>query len=136
MDLVHIAFILRPGSGKSTLFLRKLSDQRFCWFEEKSSQPGIEEDLQIEAINVEEALRLARRKLAPLSFRTLICGFRFSLPERDEHGINALFHQMAASYQAPGGIYFDAEVGHNCIVHNSSLEAQQLLRVLKKQNRL
>lgn len=136
MKLIHVGFINRPRMGKSTLYLRMTSDQLYRWFEEKSDSPGQEMELMLKTPTVEDAMRLAHRELRPFAFRTLICGFRYSLPERDEHGINALFSQMAASYTAPGGIYFDEEVGHNCFVQNSSLEALQLLRQLKQQNRL
>ncbi|MBA3237412.1 MAG: hypothetical protein H0T62_03560 [Parachlamydiaceae bacterium] len=134
MKLVHVAFIDRPKIGKSTLFLRKVSENQFNWFEEKRS--GDEEEIGLHAPNVEEAIGLARRTLKELGFRTLICGFRYTLPERDEHGINALFWQMAASYTAPGGVYFDEEVGHNCFVQNSSLDALKLFKQLKSQNRI
>lgn len=136
MKLIHVGFINRPQQGKSTLYLRMNSDQLYSWFEEKPELPGQEIELSIKTPTIEDAMRLAHRNFRTFAFRTLICGFRYSLPERDEHGINALFSQMAASYSSPGGIYFDEEVGHNCIVHNSSLEAQQLLRRLKEQNRL
>lgn len=129
MKLVHVAFIDRPKIGKSTLFLRKVSENQYSWFEEKAN--GNEEEMGLNAPNIEEAIALARRSLKEFGFRTLKCGFRYTLPERDEHGINALFWQMAASYSAPGGIYFDEEVGHNCFVQNSSLDALKLLKQLK-----
>ena len=114
MKLVHAAFIDRPKVGRKTLFLRKISDTQFSWFEENVD--GKEEEMAISAPNVEEAIALARRALKEYNFRPLNCGFRYTLPERDEHGINALFWQMAASYSTSGGIYFDEEVGHNCFV--------------------
>lgn len=136
MKLIHVGFIHRPREGKRTLFLRMTSDQMYSWFEEKSPASGEETELTRRMPTIEDAMRLAHKTLKPFAFRTLICGFRYSLPERDEHGINALFSQMAASYSSPGGIYFDEEVGYNCFVQNSSLEALQLFRQLKEQNRL
>jgi hypothetical protein len=130
MKLIHVAFILRPRAGKSTLYLRKVSEQLYTWFEESN-----ETEIEIEALSaqtIEEAMRLAHRNLKEFSFSTLNCGFRYTLPERDEHGINALFWQMGASYSAPGGVYFDEEVGHNCFVQNSSHNALKMWRKLKE----
>jgi len=64
------------------------------------------------------------------------CGFRYTLPERDEHGYNALFHQMAASYATSNGVYFDEESGNNCFVNFASEEAKNLLKVLQTSKRL
>jgi len=75
---------------------------------------------------VEEAMRLAARHWQKDSFTTVICGFRYTLPERDEHGINALFHQMVASYSSMNGVYYDEELGNNCFVQNASDEAIRL----------
>lgn len=136
MKLIHVGFIDRLRQGRSTLYLRSTSDRLYSWFEEKDEMPGKEIELLPGLPTIEEAMRMAHRTFKPFAFRTLICGFRYSLPERDEHGINALFSQMVSSYSAPGGIYFDEEVGHNCYVQNSSLEALKLMRQLKEQNRL
>lgn len=124
MKLIHVAFIDRPKMRTRTLFLQKISENLYSWFEEN-------QEMNLSAPNIEEAIALARRSLKQFNFRTLKCGFRYTLPERDEHGSNALFWQMAASNSAPGGIYFDEEVGHNCFVQNSSLEALKLLKQIK-----
>lgn len=131
MKLIHVAFILRHKQGKSTLFLRKISDQEYAWFEEYEEDPGVEKEIALKATTVEEAMRLAHRHLNEFSFRTLNCGFRYSLPERDEHGCNALYWQMVASYSSPGGVYFDEEVGHNCFVQGASLQALKIWRSTK-----
>lgn len=134
MKLIHIAQIQKPQKGKRYLFLRKNESDSFVWFEENAS--GQEEELALSASTAEEAIRLARNAFKHHSFRTLLCGFRYNLPERDEHGINALFHQMASSISSPGGVYFEEELGHNCFVQNSSLEAINLLHKLKAENRI
>jgi len=126
MKLIHIAFIRRQKQGTVTLYLYKISDQQYTWFEKVKDGTKIE--LPLGATTIEEAMRIAHRELKKFYFRTLNCGFRYSLPERDEHGINALYWQMAASYNSPGGVYFDEEVGYNCFVQNSSLEALKILR--------
>jgi hypothetical protein len=125
--LMHVAFIY--SEGRKTLYLKKKEEYHYGWWEIDAHGKEIETD--IVASHVEEALRLGRQKWKTKGFRTLNCGFRYTLPERDEHGINALFHQMATSYSASNGIYFDEELGHNCIVHNASLEARSLWESLK-----
>ena len=123
IPLIHAGTYTLPRQGAQTLLLRKMAPRRFAWFRlagEKELEAGIE------APSAEEALRLAHQKWKGYAFRTLICGFRYTLPERDEHGMNALFHQMVASYRSPTGVYFDEELGHNCHVQNASKEALDL----------
>ena len=121
--LIHVSCLLEDGGGLRYLFLRKLSPREFQWFEEKDNN---ESPTSITADNIPEALRLAQRQWKNFGYRPVLCGSRFSLPERDEIGIYALFYQMVASYSSMNGVYFDAEVGYNCIVHNASLEARGL----------
>lgn len=128
MKLIHVAKIFVKGEHRH-LFLRKEAEGEFRWFLEKEPTP-------IHAGNIEEALRLAARHWKDVSFRTVICGFRYTLPERDEHGINALFHQMAASLVTSNGIYFDEELGNNCFVQNYSLEARDLFFDLRARGEL
>ncbi len=128
MKLIHVAKIFKNGTHIH-LFLRKISDREYRWFQEKSETPVFAE-------TIEEALRLAARHWRADSFRTIICGFRYTLPERDEHGINALFHQMAASISTPNGVYFDEELGNNCYVQNQSLEARELFYALRDRGEL
>ena len=125
-DLMHVAQYLSPGKGKKWLFLKKLDARLYTWFEDN-------EGSEVTADTIEEAIRLAHRHWQGCSFSPLMCGFRYTLPERDEHGINALFWQMGLSYNSPNGIYFDEEIGCNCIVHNASLEARNLWKELRSE---
>jgi hypothetical protein len=131
--LIHIARILAHTGIPRYIFLRKLESNRFTWFQERE-ETEVEEI--VSAQTVEEALRLASRFWKERSFRFLMCGFRYTLPERDEHGINALFHQMCASYSSMNGIYYDEELGNNCFVQNASNEALEIWKRLKDQKRL
>ena len=131
--LIHAACIFAPDGTNHFLFLRKKSADHFCWYEE---QNDTEKETEVSGPTIEEALRLAARYRKRHSFRTVICGFRYTLPERDEHGINALFHQMAGSYSSMNGVYYDDELGNNCFVQNASNEAYQLWQRLKTQKRL
>ncbi len=128
--LIHVATIQGNKGKKSYVFLRKRGERDFAWFIEKD--PGLEMETDVSADNIEEAIRLAVRKWKYDSFTTVICGFRYTLPERDEHGINALYHQMASSYSSMNGIYYDEELGNNCFVQNASIEARNLWTRLKK----
>lgn len=128
MKLIHVAKIFTEGKYQ-LLFLRKVSNAEYRWFENKNPTP-------VFAPTIEEALRLAVRHWKDKSYQTIICGFRYTLPERDEHGINALFHQMAASLSTPNGVYFDEELGNNCFVQNYSLDARDLFLTLRTNGEL
>jgi hypothetical protein len=131
--LMHVALIHRHGNIKY-LYLRRKDPYQFVWFQEDGSGKEIEASLS--AADLEDAFKLAHGKWKHLAFRFLGCGYRYTLPERDEHGLNALFHQMAASYQSMNGVYYDEDLANNCIVHNASNEARDLLAKLKQENRL
>ena len=107
----------------------------YTWYQEEDD--GVhEKKTDVFAPTVEEALFAAMQSFRSQYFRTLICGFRYTLPERDEHGNNALFHQMASSYSSPNGIYFDADAGHLCYVQNAPSVSRQLLKKLQQEKRL
>lgn len=118
--LIHVGLI----DGTRYVYLRKMGDLHYVWHEEEKAS-------EISAPHVEEAIRLANRQWKKRGFRMLNCGFRYSLPERDEHGINALFCQMGASYDSMNGVYFEEELGYNCHVQNASEVALTLWRKLK-----
>jgi len=118
-EIIHIA-TLKKGLEIRHLYLKKTGPETYQWFDE-------EEATDVKGITPEEAMRLAKRhwNLYPIQF--LNCGKRLTLPERDEHGGNALFHQMALSYRSFNGIYYDEELGHSCIVKDASQEALEHL---------
>lgn len=122
--LIHIGRISGNNTLPHYLFLRELAPSRYVWFNKDQETP-------IWGPTTEEAMRLAFKQWKGDSFRPVNCGFRYTLPERDEHGSSALFYQMVASYSSMNGIYFDEEVGCNCIVHNASQEARSLWNSLK-----
>lgn len=132
--LIHIAKVNLTKKGLRLLLLRKDDPIRYTWYEEYAS--GKEQETSVFAPTAEQAIRQAYLKWKDDVFRTINCGFRYSLPERDEHGNNALFHQMIASYSTMNGIYFDEELGHNCFVNFASDEAKKLWKELQSQKRL
>lgn len=132
--VIHAARILAQGGEVRYLLLRQCGDQQFSWFEFHGGET--ESATPVTGQTIEEAIRLARPFWRQQSFRMVNCGFRYTLPERDEHGLNALFHQMAASYSAFNGVYFDADLGNNCFVNFASDEARALWKTLKEVNKL
>lgn len=132
--LIHVAKIFAGDGQRQLLFLRKMSARMYVWYLVQGEDAEVATD--VEADTIEEAMRLAVRKWKNDDFKTMICGFRYTLPERDEHGINALFHQMAASNSSMNGVYYDDELANNCFVQNASIEARQLWKKLHNQKRL
>lgn len=132
--LIHLARVIIPKKGPLLLLLRRDDPVRYAWYEE--FEAGKERETSIFAPTAEEAIRQAYLNWKNHLFRTINCGFRYSLPERDEHGNNALFHQMIASYSSMNGIYFDDDLGHNCFVNFASDEAKKLWKELQSQKRL
>jgi len=118
-EIIHVAKLIR-GWETRYLFLKKTGPETYQWFDEEQST-------DVKGITPEEAIRLARRHWSFDTLRFLDCGKRFTLPERDEHGGNALFHQMAESYRSFNGIYYDEELGHSCQVREASQEALELM---------
>jgi hypothetical protein len=132
--LIHLAQVILPHKGARLLLLRKEDAVRYAWYEQ--DEQNQEHETQIFGPTAEEAIRQAYSNWKNNLFRTINCGFRYSLPERDEHGTNALFHEMIASYNSMNGIYFDENVGHNCFVNFASDEAKKLWKNLQSQKRL
>lgn len=132
--VIHAARIQGEGGRVRYLLLRQCGDQHFCWFEHNSKEG--DKETSVAAQTIEDALRIARPHWRRHSFRMVNCGFRYTLPERDECGLNALFHQMVASYTSSNGIYFDADLGNNCFINFASEEARKLWKILKEENKL
>ncbi len=133
--LIHVARYQGPDGHPVYLFLRRVGDT-YRWFQE--SRSGKELPLELEASQISEALRLAAERFVDEDYLPLECGFRFDQAQRDEHGINALFHQMVASYSSNHieGNYFDVELGHECKVENASEDALALWKKLEVEGRL
>jgi hypothetical protein len=130
--LIHVAEIHRHKEKKCYLFLRQLDLYRYVWFLALTQ----EIETPIWGATSEEAIAAAHKNWKQDFFRPLSCGFRYTLPERDEVGNHALFYQMIASYSSPNGVYFEEELGSNCIVQNASLEARNLWKYLQQTNQL
>ncbi len=116
MTIFHVAKFYPDGRLKY-LFLKKKGDL-FEWEESNCVQKS-----------VAEAIDAASLLWKGDYFKLVHCGFRYSLPIRDQVGVNALFWQMAKSYAVSSGVYFDEDVGHQCIVKFASDEA---LRIWKE----
>ncbi len=126
-NIIHIAEILPFKMDKQLLILKKCSHHEYEWY---LLIDGKENATNIKTETANQAIQLARKKWSLNSFRSIDCGKRFTLPERDEHGTPALYYQMKASYESLTGIYFDNDLGHNCIVKEASQEALDMMHHL------
>ncbi len=120
--------VIHAGRDRQGFLLLKKTEDSFCWLR-KNGADWVK--IGLTALSVKEALQLAQQELQLEGFRLLHCGFRYTLPERDEVGANALFHHMSSSYESMTGVYFDPELGHPCRVDFASQEALDLHRELK-----
>lgn len=132
--LIHAARIYEKSLGPIYLFLRQIEPYRYVWFLE--DQAGIEIETPIRETTTENAFLAAYQMWSYNNIYLLRCGFRYTLPERDEVGVNALFHQMVSSYSSSSGIYFDEELGSNCIVQFASSEARDLWKRLQRTDQI
>ncbi len=118
MNIIHVARIYPKGRPKY-LFLKK-EDSKYCW-----------EKTDCEGTTSVQAIRNAEKRWKDEFFQLVHCGFRYSLPTRDEVGVNANFMQMAQSYSASNGRYFDQDAGHLCFVDLASKEALEIWKKIR-----
>lgn len=131
--LMHIGKI-STERGTTFLHLRQLDPKIYRWF--RVDPTGNEIETEVVSDTIEESIRQASRFWHKDHYSSVGCGYRFTLPERDEHGNNALFYQMSSALQTINGIYFDEELGHFCQVRQIPLVAKELWKRLNKENRL
>lgn len=81
--------------------------------------------------NIGQTCHLARLRWARWGFRTLHCGTLFILPERDEIGSPALFHEMVQSLSNSSGAVFDPNRGYSYRVDQISEEAIRFYKEIK-----
>lgn len=126
MKVYHVGFIF----PRRYLFLKKLDSSLFQWFK---TTPSLDEEEETPCLGKTpaEAIFSAYANWKDAYFRPLHCGFRYSLPERDEVGCKAFFWEMAKSYSSLNGRYFDEELGHFCYVDFASQEALSIWRKLR-----
>ena len=120
--VIHVGKIPRTRGEPRYFLLKQLDVYRYEWFPYSLKEEN-GKDYFWEG-TVAEALALGYKNWGWEGFELLHCGFRYTLPERDEVGSNALFYQMVSSYSTMTGVYFDEEVGGNCIVQFASQEAR------------
>jgi hypothetical protein len=123
---IHVAAIY----PRTYLFLRKVENSSFQWFQVNHTL-NIEEKTSVQSSSYIGAIAEGYKAWKESYFRLLHCGIRYLLPERDEVGSNALFWQMALSYNSPNGHYYDEEVGHLCYVDFASHEALEIWRKIR-----
>lgn len=106
MKIIHIAKLDRD----KIITLQELTPGLFDWFDQDKS-------LNLSSSSIEEAFKKGRKELKARGFSPIHCGYKFTLPERDEHGKEALYIDMMKSLASPNGIFFDETMGHNAVVH-------------------
>jgi hypothetical protein len=131
--LIHAA-IYKPRGRRVYLLLRQDSSGNYRWHEVQEDSGEIEKPVSGQSLS--EAMQNAYKAWRLNSFLPLQCGFRFTLPERDEIGRPAFFHEMIASYRSMTGGYFEPAANVMCIVQKASKEALDLWKRLEKENRL
>jgi len=131
--LIHIGKKVGSEGRSHYLFLRKVDSKGFVWFE--VNRAFEEKETDCVAAEIPLAFTEARKKWHTDYFKLLHCGFRYSLPVRDEVGCNALFWEMVSSYSAPNGQFLDSASGQFYYVDNASDEALTLWRNLRNQKK-
>lgn len=127
--LIHIGYV-QKARERQYLFLRKTEAGQYAW---EYAAPAEETNTpEVIADSAEEAIRLASLHWRAPAWQSLPCGFRFTLPERDEVGTPALFHQMVRSYRTGNGVYLDEELGSSCIIHDAPSLTLALWRRLEQ----
>lgn len=112
MKQENIVYLAEIFDGKKIpLALVNDGDGIFYW-----CQDGKPTD--VVASSSEEAFKKARKKWKEFGFQPVLCGTKFTLPERDEHGSPASYQDMRKSLASMNGVYFDEALGHNCIVRD------------------
>jgi hypothetical protein len=106
-NLYWIASI--ENGGKKGLTLHKDADGLFRWYLDNVPT-------DIASAKAEDAVKQARKRYKEEHFRIHSCGNKFTLPERDEHGTPANYQEMMKSLRSMNGVFFDDQLGHNCIV--------------------
>ena len=135
--VLHAARYQPDGHHSIYLLLREKDDGSFVWYEERYGPEGAEEvETDIGGPSICDATQAARERWSEQAFHTVGCGIRYQLPERDEHGCTALFHEMVDSYSHFDGVYFDEDLKHTCFVDKASAEALDLWHKLEGEDRL
>lgn len=119
--IIHIAKIQSGRPRSHFLFLHN-NDNELRWYQEDRTATSVASQ------TIEEAIRLANKKWEQKNFTLLNCGFRYTGPERDEHGTNAYFYEMGLSQTSPGGIYLVNGVPN--YVQGASQEALEIWKEL------
>lgn len=133
--LIHVGKRQDREGNSEYLLLRQVDERQYAWFVDLK---GDERPCKLQASSIGEALRLAYSLWKEEAFHPIHCGFRYYMEPRDEHGNNALFCEMIASYSSNSASrdYFDKRCGQRCYVDFASEEALSLWQQLRDEERL
>lgn len=129
-DFLSFSHQVTLSPPRSWSFILTQEETGFRWhlFEEDSNKFYPTDCL---GENIGLACHFARMKWARYGFRTLRCGTLLTLPERDEVGSPALFHEMIQSLSISSGVVFDPGRGYSFRVDQISEEAIQFYKRIK-----
>lgn len=121
---------LWPQEAKNWHLVLCKESESFQWFIYNIEDKTLVET-SCKGPNIGQTCHLARLKWARWGFRTFRCGTLFTLPERDEIGSPALFHEMVQSLSNSSGVVFDSNRGYSYRVDQISEEAIRFYKTIK-----
>ena len=117
MKIIHKALV-----NNKWIDLVEIEPGKYGWYEGEHS-------LDLNAASIPLAFVIARK--AYPDFNPIAAGYKYTLPERDEHGKEALYCEAVKSLESSNGVFFDEKAGHNVVVHLIPQKTIDLIRGLK-----
>ena len=114
MKIIHKALV-----NNKWIDLVEIEPGQYGWFDGDLS-------LGLKASTIPLAFSMARKNFS--SFKPISAGYKYTLPERDEHGKEALYYEAVKSLESPNGVFFDEFAGHNAVVHLIPQKTIDLIR--------
>ncbi len=114
MKIIHKARV-----NNKWIDLVEIEPAKYGWYEGDRS-------LDLNAGSIPLAFSIARKAFP--DFLPIAAGYKYTLPERDEHGKEALYCEAVKSLESPNGVFFDEKAGHNVVVHLIPQKTIDLIR--------
>lgn len=114
MKIIHKARV-----NNKWIDLVEIEPAKFGWYDGDRS-------LDLNATSIPLAFAKARKTFS--NFLPIAAGYKYTLPERDEHGKEALYCEAVKSLESSNGVFFDEKAGHNVVVHLIPQKTIDLIR--------